>query len=154
MHSTLEKFILGEEWDRVGDNHISMLARDMSRSMIENGLSKIDELWGVEVNLLAKELYAGTSDAVGVHDGDEAIMDFKTPKTLKKKDQIEDYFLQGCAYALAHNEMFGTSIRKVAILMVDRSSKFADFVIQDDEFNEYCDKWHKRVIDYLTITEE
>ena len=32
----------------------------MSTEMIENGLTKIDELWGVEVALIAKGLYAGT----------------------------------------------------------------------------------------------
>ena len=49
--------------------------------------------------------------------------------------------LQGCAYALAHNEMFESKIRQVAILMVDREGNYADFVIKDEEFDEYCNKW-------------
>ena len=31
--------------------------------------------------------------------------------------QIKDYFIQCCAYAVAHNEMFGTGIRDVVILI-------------------------------------
>ena len=56
--------------------------------------------------------------------------------------------MQGCAYALAHNEMFGTDIKQVAILMIDREGKYADFVINGDEFEEYCHKWAQRLADY------
>ena len=149
VHNALEKFILGEEWNTFGNNHVSVLAESMTSEMINNGLNKIDELWGVEVALLAKGLYAGTSDAIGVYEGEDAIIDFKTAKKIKKREWIEDYFMQGCAYALAHNEMMGTEIRKVVILMVDREGKFAEFVIKDEEFDEYCDKWAQRLADYF-----
>ena len=45
--------------------------------------------------------------------------------------------MQGCAYALAHNEMFGSKIQKVVILMVDRES-IKDFIIEGEEFDKYC----------------
>jgi genome maintenance exonuclease 1 len=124
------------------------MARDMLNVMIEKGLSQVDEIWGVEVALLAKGLYAGTSDAVGMFNGVESIIDFKTSKKIKKREWIEDYFMQGCAYALAHNEMFGTNIKQVAILMVDREANYKDFVIEGDEFEEYCTKWARRLADY------
>ena len=117
--------------------------------MVENGLNKIDELWGVEVGLIAAGLYAGTSDAIGVYEGQDAIIDFKTAKKMKKREWIEDYFLQGCAYALAHNEMFDTDIKKVVILMVDRESKFKEFSIEGDEFDKYSKKWAERLADYF-----
>ncbi len=150
VHNSLEKFILNEEWDKFGTNHVSQLAKTMVTEMIEKGLSKIDELYGVEVGLIAEGLYAGTSDAIGKWEGDEAIIDFKTAKKIKKREWIEDYFMQGCAYALAHNEMFGSNIKKVAILMVDREGKYADFVIEGEEFEEYCDKWSNRLADYYS----
>ena len=37
--------------------------------------------------------------------------------------------------------MFESKIRQVAILMVDREGTYADFVIKDEEFDEYCNKW-------------
>jgi len=120
----------------------------MTSEMIENGLKKIDELWGVEVALIAKGLYAGTSDAIGIYEGEHAIIDFKTAKKMKKREWIEDYFLQGCAYALAHNEMFETDIKKVVILMVDRESKFKEFSIEGEEFDKYAMKWADRLADY------
>jgi len=149
VHNAIEKYILKEEWDTFGNNHVSVLAKTMTTMMVENGLTKIDELWGVEVGLIAAGLYAGTSDAIGVYEGEDAIIDFKTAKKIKKREWIEDYFMQGCAYALAHNEMMGTEIRKVVILMVDREGKFAEFTIKGEEFDEYCDKWAQRLADYF-----
>ena len=150
VHNAIEKYILKEEWDTFGNNHVSVLAKTMTTMMVENGLTKIDELWGVEVGLIAAGLYAGTSDAIGVYEGEDAIIDFKTAKKIKKREWIDDYFMQGCAYALAHNEMMGTEIRKVVILMVDREGKFAEFTIKGEEFDEYCDKWAGRLADYYS----
>jgi len=148
VHNALEKYVLQEDYDIKGNNHISIMAKNMLDEMIDKGLSQVNEIWGVEVALIAKGLYAGTSDAVGMFNGVESIIDFKTAKKIKKREWIEDYFKQGCAYALAHNEMFGTNIKQVAILMIDREGKYADFVIEGDEFEEYCHKWAQRLADY------
>ena len=150
VHNALEKYILQEEYEIKGNNVISVMAKRMVDSMIEEGFCNVDELWGTEVGLIAQGLYAGTSDAIGLHNGTPAIIDFKTAKKLKKREWIEDYFMQGCAYALAHNEMFDTDIKKIAILMVDREAKFAEYVIEGDEFDEYCEKWANRVADYYS----
>ena len=150
VHNSLEKYILQEDYEIKGNNHISVMAKNMVSEMIDKGLSKVDTLYGVEVGLIAEGLYAGTADGIGMHEGEEAIIDFKTAKKIKKREWIEDYFLQGCAYALAHNEMFESNINKVVILMVDREGKFAEFTIKDDEFSEYCNKWSDRLTDYYS----
>jgi len=46
--------------------------------------------------------------------------------------------------------MFGSDIRQVAILMVDREGKYADFVIEGDEFDSYCEKWGERVTQFYS----
>ena len=46
-------------------------------------------------------LYAGQTDLVGVHKGQDAIMDFKQTNKPKKREWIEDYCLQLAAYAMA-----------------------------------------------------
>ncbi len=69
-------------------------------------------------------LYAGTTDLLGVHNGEPAIMDYKNTKKMKKKEMITDYFCQGAAYALAHNAVHGTDIAKIVIFMVDREHLF------------------------------
>lgn len=148
VHDSLEKYALGEDYEVKGNNLIQHMARSAVELMIREGLSQVDELWGVEVGLIAEGLYAGTSDAVGMFNGVPSIIDFKTAKKIKKREWIEDYFLQGCAYALAHNEMFGSNIRQVAILMVDREGEYKDYIITGDEFDHYAMMWGQRVIDY------
>lgn len=150
VHNALEKYVLNEDWQITGTNLVSIMAKRMVDQMVEKGLSQVDELWGVEVGLIAEGLYAGTSDAIGMFNGVPSIIDFKTAKKIKKREWIEDYFLQGCAYALAHNEMFGSNIRQVAILMVDREGEYADFVIEGEEFDHYCQKWTGRLTDYYS----
>jgi genome maintenance exonuclease 1 len=54
---------------------------------------------------------------VGIWKGKPTIIDFKTSKKKKYSKQITDYYIQGCAYAVAHNEMYGTGIRDITIIM-------------------------------------
>jgi hypothetical protein len=150
VHNALEKYVLNEDWEVTGNNLVSIMAKRMVDKMINDGLSQVDELWGVEVGLIAQQLYAGTADAIGMFNGVPSIIDFKTAKKIKKREWIEDYFLQGCAYALAHNEMFGSDIKQVAILMVDREGEYADFVISGDEFDHYCGIWAERLTDFYS----
>jgi genome maintenance exonuclease 1 len=147
VHNAIEKYILGEEVT-FGNNVVSVMAKEMSNLVINEGLKNVDEIWGTEIGLIAPGLYAGTTDCVGMHEGSEAIIDFKTSKKIKKEEWIEDYYLQCCAYALAHNEMYGTNIQKGVILMVSRDNKFKEFIIEGARFEMYCDLWTKRLEEY------
>jgi hypothetical protein len=151
-HNALERYALGKDWKITGTNVVHKMAQAASESMIANGLSQVTELWGVEVGLMAKGIYAGTADAVGQFNGVDSIIDFKTSKKIKKREWIEDYFLQGVFYATAHNEMFNTDIRQVVILMVDREANFEQFVISDEEYDEYYHKAMIRLAEYYKIT--
>ena len=150
VHNALEKYLLEQDCAITGNNLVHTMARRAFDVMIDNGLSQCDEIWGSEVGLIASGLYAGTSDAVGMFNGVPSIIDFKTAKKIKPKKWITDYFLQGCAYALAHNEMFGSDIRQVAIMMVDREGEYADFVIEGEEFDHYANMWADRVTQYYS----
>ena len=147
VHNALEKHILGEDVS-FGNNHVSVMAKQMTELVINEGFKNVNEVWGTEIGLIAPQLYAGTTDCVGLHNGDEAIIDFKTSKKIKKEEWIEDYFIQCCAYALAHNEMYGTNIKKGVILMVSRDFKFKEFVIEGARFDMYCQLWANRIEEY------
>lgn len=150
VHNALENYVNGEEWDTFGNNMVSVMAKEMTTEMIDKGMSNVDEVWGIEVGLIAKGIYAGTADCVGLYNGVPSIIDFKTAKKIKKREWIEDYFLQGSAYVLAHNEMFDSGIDQVAILMVDRDNKFKDFTISGNELTHYKGLWAQRVEDYYS----
>jgi genome maintenance exonuclease 1 len=69
-------------------------------------------------------------------------------KKIKKRDWIEDYFLQGCAYANAHNVMFETDIQQIVILMVDRNLIFQEYIVRPTEFFYLTRKWKNRLIEF------
>jgi genome maintenance exonuclease 1 len=88
-------------------------------------------------------------------------MDFKQTNRPKKREWIEDYFLQLAAYAAAHNEMHGTTIDQGVILMACQPKLLADgtyatpeymeFEVLPDEFAHWANEWMKRVeLYYLT----
>jgi len=147
VHTHLENYVIGKDRPS-GNNTVQQMATAMADTMINQAFCDIDEVWGIEAALYYPELYAGTSDMIGVHKGTPAIIDHKTTKKTKKKEWIEDYFLQCCAYALAHNEVHGTDIKKAVINIVDRDAKLQSFIIEGNEFDHYSSEWAKRVDQY------
>lgn len=149
MHTHLENHVLGQERPK-GNNLVQEMARAMADTMISEAFCEIEEIWGIEASLYYPGLYAGTSDMIGVHKGTPAIIDHKTSSKPKKKEWIEDYFLQTCAYAIAHNEVHGTDIQKCVINIIDREAKLQSFIIEGDEFDHYSNEWTKRVDRYYS----
>ena len=150
MHRSLEKHVKGE--DRTpGSNLIQQKGHQMANVIIDNGLNNVSEVWGSEVSLYYPELYAGTTDLVGVYKGDPAIMDFKQARKLKKKEWVEDYYLQLVAYAEAHNEVYGTSIREGHIFMCSRDLNYQQFDLEPSHYTYWLDKWLARVEQYYKL---
>jgi genome maintenance exonuclease 1 len=148
VHEAIENYLNGKSWNNFEDTHDQLLAKKISDKFINDGLKSISDIWGLEVGLLLDNLYAGTADCVGEYEGVPTLIDFKTAKKIKKREWIEDYFLQGCAYANAHNVMFGTKIEQIVILMVDRSAVFQEFIVRPTEFNFLTRKWKNRLIEF------
>ena len=148
MHTYLENYVLGEELKDKVSNPFAQQSLDMAKIVIDEGLKDVDEYWGTEVMLYHPKIYAGTTDLVGVHKGEPAIMDFKQTNKPKKREWTEDYFLQLCAYAEAHNAVHGTNIRKGVVLMCSKDYKYQEFISEGTEWDMWRDLWWKRVEEY------
>jgi len=148
MHTYLENYVLGEELKETVSNPYAQQSLDMAKIVIKEGLKNVNEYWGTEVALYHPEIYAGTTDLVGVHGGADAILDFKQTNKPKKREYVEDYFLQLCAYAEAHNKVYGTKIRKGVVLMCSKDFQYQEFIIEGEEFDKWRDKWWSRVEEY------
>jgi len=148
VHEAIEKFLNKEDWDDFDNSSDQILAKSISNKFIKDALNGITEIWGLEVGLILDNLYAGTADCVGLYKDIPTLIDFKTAKKIKKRDWIEDYFLQGCAYANAHNVMFGTDIQQIVILMVDRNLIFQEYIVRPTEFSYLTRKWKNRLIEF------
>ena len=108
MHKILEKYILEEGY--LDETAVGKQAHNMAIQVINSGLSNVTEYYGTECTLYYPGLYAGQTDLVGIHKGQDAIIDFKQTNKPKKREWIDDYFLQLSAYAMAHNILFNTQI--------------------------------------------
>ena len=148
VHEAIEKFLNKEDWDDFDNTSDQILAKSISNKFINDALNGVTEIWGLEVGLILDNLYAGTADCVGLYKDIPTLIDFKTAKKIKKRDWIEDYFLQGCAYANAHNVMFGTDIQQIVILMVDRNLIFQEYIVRPTEFSYLTRKWKNRLIEF------
>ena len=164
MHKYLEDYIRNGEMSPRGSNPFSFASHAMANTIIEDGLKNVNEIWGVEIPLYFPQMYAGTTDGCGIHMGDEAIIDYKQTNKPKKQEWIEDYYLQLVAYALAHNEVYGTKIRKGVVLMavkpeVDKETmeplerpKYQEFILTAQDFDRWEQEWWKRMELYYTIS--
>jgi len=150
MHAILEHYVKNESYE-TGNNLIHQQAKAMAQEVINNIEPDLNEVWGSEVNLCFPNLYAGTTDLVGVWKGKPTIMDFKQTNKPKKREWIDDYFLQGAAYALAHNEMFETKIENIAIFMCSRAGEWQLFEVEADEFPTWELSWAKRLEQYYGV---
>ena len=148
VHDAIEKYLKDELWDIFENTENELIAKKITHKFVNDGLKKITEIWGLEVGLILDNLYAGTADCIGEYNSIPTLIDFKTAKKIKKREWIEDYFLQGCAYANAHNVMFGSDIQQIVILMVDRDLIFQEFIVRPTEFKILTNKWKRRLIDF------
>ena len=148
MHLHLERHILGAGHMDLTDE--GQVAGDMAQVIIDKGLCDMGEIWGSEVTLFYPNLYAGATDLVGVFDYEDSIVDFKQSNKPKKKEWIDDYFMQLGAYAMAHNCVYDTEITQGVILMCTPDKYFQKFQIKGKEFIKYQHKFLERLDKYYS----
>ncbi len=146
MHKFLEKYIEGVGYEDL--TPLGQEAKIMAQKIIDVGLKNITEYYGSEISLYYHGLYAGATDLVCMHDGMETIVDFKQANRPKRKEWIDDYYLQIAAYAMAHDHMFGSQIRQGVIMICTPDSYYQEFKIQDAELRKYRHKFLKRLSQY------
>ena len=148
MHKYIENYINDGSWGTPGSNPYSQQAFKMAQVVHKNALKDVNEIWGSEVGLYFPKIYAGTTDCVGQYKGNPCIIDFKQTNKPKKKEWVEDYFLQLVAYAEAHNEVYGTDIKEGHVFMCSRKLDYQQFDITPITYNHYKKEWWNRVEEY------
>lgn len=104
-------------------------------------LNKITEVHCLETQLFSHYLQvAGTVDCIAKYEGRLSIIDFKTSKRVKSRDDIHGYFMQTSAYAVMFEELTGIPVDQMVIIMA----------VDDDKpliFKEHRDEWINKFID-------
>ena len=146
MHTYLDAYVRGSGHRDL--TSVGKQAEPMAKRIIESGLGDLQEVWGTEVTLYYPDLYAGATDVVGIYNGRESIIDFKQTNKPKRREWIEDYFIQLGAYAMAHNYVYHTKIQSGIILMCSKDRFFQKFESSDKEFVGYQHAFLKKVDQY------
>jgi genome maintenance exonuclease 1 len=104
-------------------------------------LNNIQDIHCLETPLYSDHLeVAGTVDCIAKYNGKMSVIDFKTSKRKKSRDEISNYFMQCSAYAVAFEERTGVPVGKIVIIMA----------VDDDDtiiFEEKRDEWINDFID-------
>ena len=150
MHRILEGYLLGQNHADFSD--LGQQAGSMANVILESGIrGQLEEIWGSEITVYYPGLYAGATDLAGIYNGRESIIDFKQSNKPKRKEWIEDYFMQLAAYAMAHNHVYGTNIQSGVVLMCTKDNYFQKFEARDKEFQRFSWEWLRRVDKFKNV---
>ena len=98
-------------------------AIDMFKSIVPF-LDRIDNIHVVEGALYSDDLgVAGRTDLIAEFDGNLAVIDYKTSRKPKNWEMCHSYFLQGAFYAYAYEELTGTPLNNIIIIMAVENDK-------------------------------
>lgn len=150
MHSNLERYLAGLQ-RQPGNNPVHVQANKMADVIIEHGLKHVEEVWAMEQSLYFPGLYSGTTDLVGVFKGEQAVMDYKQTNKPKKDEWIDDYKIQLVAYIMAHNQVYGTEIRRGVVFMCSRDLHYQQFEVKSDEFDHWQEQWLRKIEQYYKL---
>ena len=115
FHDIVERYLNNQEisLDNSGDIEAYSLF-DNAR----NYLNKIQNVRVQEVSLHSDLLeMAGRVDCIAEYDGVPCIIDFKTSKRMKERNEIDNYFCQATAYSIMWKEITGENIPYLLILI-------------------------------------
>ena len=149
MHSFLEYYVRGDKLLDLSDE--GKVASGMGQIIIDQGLKDMEEVWGSEVTLFYPGLYAGSTDLCGIYSGRESIVDFKQTNKPKRREWIDDYFVQLGAYAMAHDVVYKTCIDQGVVLMCSKDKYFQKFTSNGKEFTRYKHKFLAKVDQYYKL---
>ena len=149
MHKFLENHITGVGYDDL--TALGQEAKAMANKVIEIGLAPVEEYFGSEVTLYYPGLYAGSTDLVCSHNGVETVVDFKQANRPKKKEWIEDYYLQIAAYAMAHDYVHNSKIEQGVIMVCTPDLYYQEFKVEGPELRRYKHEFLKRLDMYYDL---
>ena len=134
LHNAVEKYLLNEMTE-LKRKTIMPDALPLY-TQLENILKvKIGDIYGIEQPLYSDRLgIAGRCDCIAEWEGVLSIVDWKTAKDYKQKNHIQNYFMQGAAYAEMFEERTGRPIEQVVIAIANDNMNPQIFVEKKTDY--------------------
>jgi hypothetical protein len=147
VHKVLEAYLNNED---VSGLEMMPNVKSLFVRMKQELDDKVNNIHCLEDKLFSHELkLAGTVDCIAEYKGVLSVIDFKTSIRLKKKENIGGYFMQGSAYAQMFNEMTGSNIEQVVILIgVDTANFCQTMIVRGEELEHHRQELQKYIDGY------
>lgn len=145
FHNLLESYLRNE------DGYLDGVMPDMKQSFrdMQETLDLIDNIHYIEGQMYSESLgVAGRTDCIAEFGKTLSIIDFKTSTKQKKVEWIDHYFEQGTAYSLMYEELVGSPINQVVIIISCDDSEYPQVFIRDK--NQYVDSLMYKINQYKT----
>ena len=150
-HKLVEQYLKGET-----PSERSVLPLGMFRLM-KPYLDQVNNIHMIEQIMYSKELtIAGQVDCIAEYNGKLSVIDFKTANKERQESWIGNYFEQTTAYAMMYEELFGTPIEQIVILIAGEDGSMVPYIKEKKdylpqlkksikEFYKYFDENHNKV---------
>jgi genome maintenance exonuclease 1 len=133
VHNLAEKYLKNEpiQWVREMPDSAAMF-----RSLIPH-MQRISNIHYIEQALWSEKIgLAGRVDLIAEWDGVLSVIDFKTSKKIKTREDIPEYFAQCVSYAGMYEEHVGVPIDQIVIVMgVEQNSPLIFVERTEDHIN-------------------
>ena len=134
IHSLCENYLLNKE---VKPGLFDVETFDSIKPL----LNRINNIHCLETQLFSDYLQvAGTVDCIAEFDGRVSVIDFKTSKRIKSREDIPGYFMQTSAYAVMFEELTHIPVdRLVVIMSVDDEAPLLFIEKRDDWIGQFIE---------------
>ena len=120
LHQIIEDYLNNKKLDLLTHSPVVSSLFVQMKDYLDN----IDNIYALEVPLWSDILgLAGRVDCIAEYNGTLSVIDFKGSTREKKIEDIENYLLQGTAYAIMWHERTGTPIREFNIIVSSENGK-------------------------------
>ena len=133
LHDTAEAYMRNQEPDITSwMPHNKQMLMCLKKVLDEH----VGKVYSMEDALYSDYLkLTGRVDCIAEYDGKLSIIDFKTSKRVKSKEDIPNYFTQTCAYAIMFEERTGIPVQQLVIaMMVEGEPKAYTFIENRDDW--------------------
>jgi len=128
-HTLVEEFLKGETPSTRDVLPLGLF------SLLKPYIAQIDNVHCLETILYSNKLtLAGQVDCIAEYNGKLSVIDFKTANKERNDAWNESYYLQTTAYSIMYEELFGTPIEQIVILMASEDGVARAFVKERKEY--------------------
>ena len=130
-HTLVEQYLKGETPSERGVLPLGLF------KLLKPYVDQINNVHCLETIMYSQKLtIAGQVDCIAEYNGKLSVIDFKTANKERQEGWIDNYFLQTTAYAVMYEEIFGTPIEQIVVLIAGEDGSVACYKKDKKEFME------------------